>query len=94
MHGINYAPDVAEVGEDLSIGELAELIRELVGYKGGISYDTTKPDGTPRKLLDVSKLRGLGWEAKTPLRKGIEQTYGWFLNAFPSAASGSLIRRG
>jgi GDP-L-fucose synthase len=69
------------VGEDVSIGELAELVREVVGYRGRISYDTTRPDGTPRKLLDVSKLHGLGWEASTPLSKGLEQTYTWFLNS-------------
>ncbi len=52
-----------------------------MGYEDGISYDTTRPDGTLRKLLDVSKLRGLGWEAKIPLRNGIEQTYAWFLDS-------------
>jgi len=72
------------VGEDVSIGELAELIREVVGYEGRISYDTTKPDGTLRKLLDVSKMRGLGWEAKIPLREGIEQIYHWFVNTLPT----------
>ena len=69
------------VGEDVSIRELAEVVRDVVGYEGEISYDTTKPDGTPRKLLDVSRLRGLGWEAKTTLRQGVERTYRWFLCA-------------
>jgi GDP-L-fucose synthase len=67
------------LGEDIGIGELAELVCEVVGYRGGIVYDTTKPDGTPRKLLDVSKLHSLGWQAKIPLRGGIEQTYYWYL---------------
>jgi GDP-L-fucose synthase len=66
-------------GEDISIRELAELVREVVGYTGEIAYDTTKPDGTPRKLLDVSRLNGLGWRAITPLKEGIERTYAWFL---------------
>lgn len=67
------------VGADVSIGELAELVREAVGYSGEIVYDTSKPDGTPRKLLDVSRLESLGWRANIPLREGIEQTYQWFL---------------
>jgi GDP-L-fucose synthase len=70
-------------GEDISIRELAELVGEVVGYTGEIAYDTTKPDGTPRKLLDVSRLNGLGWRAITPLKEGIERTYAWFLNARP-----------
>jgi GDP-L-fucose synthase len=77
----NYAggePLNVGVGKDISIGELAELIREVVGYEGEIVYDTSKPDGTPRKLLDVSKLHNLGWRASIPLREGIEQTYSWF----------------
>ena len=68
-------------GEDISISELAQMVGEVVGYDGSISYDPSKPDGTPRKLLDVEKLRALGWRAKTPLREGIEQTYAWFLEA-------------
>jgi len=72
------------VGEDVSIRELAELVREVVGYEGRISFDVTKPDGTPRKLLDVSKMRGLGWEAEIPLREGVEQTYRWFVNTLPT----------
>ncbi len=66
------------VGKDISIGELAELVRGVVGYQGEIVYDTSKPDGTPRKLLDVSKLHDLGWQASIPLREGLEQTYSWF----------------
>ena len=63
------------VGEDISIKDLALLIKEIVGYKGDLVFDTTKPDGTPRKLLDVSKLNGLGWKAKTSLKEGIESVY-------------------
>jgi GDP-L-fucose synthase len=60
------------VGEDLTIRELAQLVAEEVGYQGEIEWDSTKPDGTPRKLLDVSKVRALGWSAKTSLRDGIK----------------------
>jgi GDP-L-fucose synthase len=66
-------------GEDVSIRELAELIGSVVGYSGQLVFDTSKPDGTLRKLLNVSKLRGLGWRAETTLRAGIESTYAWFL---------------
>ena len=66
------------VGHDISIRELAELIKEIVGYEGAIVQDLTKPDGTPRKLLDVSKLTALGWSAKTTLREGISKVYGWY----------------
>jgi GDP-L-fucose synthase len=67
------------VGEDLSIRELAELLREVVGFPGELRFDASKPDGPPRKLLDVSRLRALGWSARIPLRRGIEQTYAWYL---------------
>ncbi len=63
------------VGEDISIRELAELIKQIAGYEGAIRYDTSKPDGTPRKLLDVSLVSSLGWRATTPLREGIVATY-------------------
>ena len=65
-------------GEDLTIKELAMMIKEVVGYKGEIRFDSTKPDGTPRKLLDVSRLNELGWKYKIDLRKGIQMTYEWF----------------
>jgi GDP-L-fucose synthase len=65
-------------GEDLTIKELAELIKEVVGYEGEIRFDTTKPDGTPRKLLDVSKLHNAGWKHKITLREGLALTYQWF----------------
>lgn len=67
------------VGEDLSIRELAELVRTVVGYFGELSYDTSKPDGTLRKLLDVTRLHALGWKARIGLEEGLAQTYRWFL---------------
>ena len=62
-------------GEDVSIRELAQTVMDVVGFRGGIVYDTTKPDGTPRKLLDVGRLRALGWQARTTLREGITLAY-------------------
>lgn len=69
-------------GEDLTILELAELVREVVGFSGKLSFDTTKPDGTTRKLMDVTNLNGLGWHPRTSLRKGLEETYKDFLNNY------------
>jgi GDP-L-fucose synthase len=66
------------LGEDISIGELAEIISREVGFQGTLSFDTSKPDGTPRKLLDSSMLRSLGWEPKVSLEEGIRRTYGWY----------------
>jgi GDP-L-fucose synthase len=66
-------------GRDLSISELANVIREIVHPQAKIEYDTSRPDGTPRKLLDVGKLHALGWQHQTSLRSGIERTYQWFL---------------
>ena len=68
------------VGTDLSIRELAELVCRAVGYKGRLVFDTSKPDGTPQKLLDVSRLRALGWQARIDLEAGIRETYQWFLS--------------
>jgi GDP-L-fucose synthase len=67
-------------GEDVSIRELAEMISEITGYQGKLVFDETKPDGTPRKLLDVTRLKGLGWHPKTSLKDGIRVTYQWFLD--------------
>lgn len=67
------------VGEDVSIRDLAELIKEVVGYEGQLEFDSSKPDGTPRKLMDVSKLNALGWKAKTKLKDGIKLAYEDFL---------------
>jgi GDP-L-fucose synthase len=75
------SPEIINVGcgEDLTIAELAGLIRDVVGFKGTIVYDATKPDGTPRKLLDVSKCTALGWRPRTSLADGIAATYAWYL---------------
>lgn len=67
------------VGNDVSIRELAETVRDVVGFRGEINFDCSKPDGAPRKLLDVSLINSLGWKAKTPLRYGLLNTYGWYL---------------
>ena len=66
-------------GKDITIKELAETIQKVTGHNGEIIWDTEKPDGTPRKLMDVSKMKKLGWEYSTELKKGIERTYSWFL---------------
>jgi GDP-L-fucose synthase len=68
------------VGEDISIKELAEKIKNIVGYQGEIKFDTTKPDGTPRKLVDVSKINALGWKASISLEEGLQKAYQWFLD--------------
>jgi GDP-L-fucose synthase len=75
------SPEIVNVGcgEDVSIRELAELICDIVGFKGELAWDTTKPDGTPRKLLDVSKIHALGWRHQIAFREGIGRTYQWFL---------------
>lgn len=66
-------------GEDLTIRELSEAIQQVVGFKGRLEFDTSKPDGTPRKLLDVSRLRDLGWEYQIGLKEGLASTYSWFI---------------
>jgi GDP-L-fucose synthase len=66
-------------GKDVTIKELAETIQKVIGHKGRIFWDAEKPDGTPRKLMDVSKMKDIGWEYSTELEDGIEQTYAWFL---------------
>lgn len=79
----NYSEEIhvnIGTGEDLSINELALTIKSVVGYEGQMVYDTTKPDGTPRKLLDVSRLHASGWKHKTSLREGIEKVYQWYLS--------------
>jgi GDP-L-fucose synthase len=79
------SPEIINIGcgEDITIRELAELICDVVGFDGELVWDKTKPDGTPRKLLDASKIRALGWQPTVPLRKGIAQTYEWFLANWP-----------
>ena len=66
-------------GTDLSIRELAEMLKEITGYTGALTFDETKPDGTPRKLVDTTRINELGWHSDTPLRKGLVKTYGWYL---------------
>lgn len=67
------------VGKDLSIRALAELVREVVGFEGELVFDTSKPDGTPRKLVDTRRINALGWRARKPLREGLEEAYAWFV---------------
>jgi GDP-L-fucose synthase len=77
----NYSDELhvnVGIGEDIEIGELAKLVKDIVGYEGNIVNDLDKPDGTPRKLLDVSKLRGLGWNYKVGLDEGIRKAYEWY----------------
>jgi GDP-L-fucose synthase len=73
-------PQILNIGTgvDLTIADLAELVKNVVGFKGAIRYDSTKPDGTPRKWLDVSRLSALGWKARIPLRQGLAETYAWY----------------
>jgi GDP-L-fucose synthase len=76
-------------GEDVTIGQLAETVMDIVGFKGRIAYDHSKPDGTPRKLLDVSRLTALGWQARTELHAGISHSYAHFAQRF---ATGEVSR--
>ncbi len=71
-------------GADVSIAELAHLVAGVTGFTGRITFDATKPDGTLRKLMDVSRLTSMGWAAKTPLMEGLRQTYAWFLDNYPT----------
>jgi GDP-L-fucose synthase len=75
------APDLVNVGvgEDVTIAEVAGIVRDVVGYAGEIEFDRSKPDGTPRKLLDVTVLAGLGWRSRIGLREGLAATYAWYL---------------
>jgi GDP-L-fucose synthase len=66
-------------GIDCTIAELAQTVKDVVGFTGGLKFDASKPDGTPRKLMDVSRLKSLGWESKISLREGLELTYHWYL---------------
>ncbi len=81
----NYSdPEIINVGtgEDVTIKELGELVKDITGFKGEIKYDTSKPDGTPRKLLNVDKINSLGWKAETSLKQGVSDTYKWFLENY------------
>ncbi len=77
------SPEIVNVGtgEDISIRELAEMICDIVGFTGTLTWDASKPDGTPRKLLDIAKIRSLGWSPRISLRDGIARTYEWLLSA-------------
>jgi GDP-L-fucose synthase len=75
------APLNVGCGKDLTIRELAELIADIVGFKGSLEFDTSRPDGTPEKRLDVTRMRELGWSPRIPLRPGIEETYRWFVES-------------
>ena len=84
----NYSqPEIVNIGtgEETSIRELAELICSVVGYKGALTFDTSKPDGTPRKVMDVSKAAEAGWRAQTQLRDGLVETYRWFVEQNPES---------
>lgn len=78
-HESKYTMFNVGTGQECTIGQLADTIQEIVGHKGEIVYDSGRPDGTPRKLLEISRLTELGWQAKTSLKSGIEKTYEWFL---------------
>jgi GDP-L-fucose synthase len=82
-------PEIINIGhgKDISVRELAVLIKGIVGYGGELSFDTSKPDGTPRKLLDVSRLVSLGWSPKIDLDEGIRQTYEWYVRNAPESAA-------
>jgi GDP-L-fucose synthase len=71
-------------GKDITIKELAETIQKIIGHQGKIIWDVTKPDGTPRKLMDVSKMEAMGWTYSTELENGIQKTYDWFLENIDS----------
>jgi GDP-L-fucose synthase len=89
----NYNDDVAinvGVGEDVSIKELAGLIQGVVGFQGTIDWDSSKPDGTPRMLLDVSKISALGWKAQISLEDGLRSTYEWYKDNRSSAGEANL----
>ncbi|MCL5289520.1 MAG: GDP-L-fucose synthase [Firmicutes bacterium] len=74
-------------GEDLKISELAAIVRDIVGYRGDIRYDSSKPDGTPRKLLDVTRIRNLGWRSKIGLAEGIAGSYDWYIRHLAGSPS-------
>ena len=79
LYGLGITHLNVGAGQEISIAELAETIRDIVGFPGNIRFDTTKPDGTPRKLLDVSRMRKLGWQHSIGLKEGIARTYAWYL---------------
>jgi GDP-L-fucose synthase len=80
QHYADQRPINVGWGRDLTIAELAETVARVVGFSGTMRYDASKPDGTPRKLLDTTRLTALGWTPRTELAAGIRTTYEWFLN--------------
>jgi GDP-L-fucose synthase len=78
------SPEIINVGcgEDITVRALAQLVSEVVGFHGDLEWDRTQPDGTPRKLLDISRITELGWKPTIPLRDGIAHTYEWFLGNY------------
>lgn len=88
-----HQPELINVGsgEEVSICELAELIQDVVGYEGAIAFDPSKPDGTPRKLMDSQRIHQLGWRAQTSLKEGVAQTYNWFLQGYDSPLPQALV---
>ncbi|APT31576.1 GDP-L-fucose synthase 1 [Methylobacterium phyllosphaerae] len=91
VYAANTRPDLSHInvgtGEDCTIRELAEALAQVIGYAGRLDFDATKPDGTPRKLMDVSRLRAMGWRPEIGLEDGLRQTYGWFLENHASLRS-------
>ena len=87
-------PEIINVGtgEDLSIKELADIVQRTISYEGEVVFDTSKPDGAPRKLLNVNKIHALGWKHETSLEEGIKQTYEWFLSHIPHAEPKAALR--
>jgi len=83
LYAANTRPDLSHInvgtGEDCTIRQLAEALARVIGYEGELAFDATKPDGTPRKLMDVSRLTAMGWRPQIGLEDGLRQTYGWFL---------------
>ena len=77
-HYDDLEPVNVGTGQDITIRELAELIREIVDFEGRLVWDSGKPDGTPRKLLDITQLKAMGWSASISLRKGLSETYDWY----------------
>jgi GDP-L-fucose synthase len=77
-HFSGEGPVNVGAGEDVTVRELAQMVAEIVGYRGATVFDPKFPDGTPRKLTDVSRLRDLGWQARIPLAAGLRQTYTWY----------------
>jgi GDP-L-fucose synthase len=83
----DVAPINVGVGEDISVADLAALVAQIVGFEGEIRFDRSRPDGTPRKLLDVSRMKALGWQARTGLSEGLRRTYDWYVGNEPAELS-------